>query len=214
MLFGRRSEPAPSDGDKQTFTQKGYGWTISISLDKNSIAYNYASRSGESSFSVDYEQVDPQSGSYVEKNPLLLSSALLILFFAIVEAVRCATGTGMAGLAGLLAGTATGLFTALALHGRRAFSTIVTAKGRMLIACDKAHDEILRALHTRRVTVLRGKYLQIDHQNLPRAELAKYNWLRQMAAITDIEHAQFASMLRGGTDPAPGQRQPPTISLN
>ncbi len=64
------------------------------------------------------------------------------------------------------------------------------------------------------MTVLREKYLQIDHQNPPRAEMAKYNWLRQMAAITDIEHAQFASMLRGGADPATGQRQPPTISLN
>jgi hypothetical protein len=95
---------------------------------------------------------------------------------------------------------------------RTAFSIMNTERGRMSIIRDERHDEIMRELNLRRVTTLRNKYLQIDHENAPKAEIGKYNWLRKVGAITDVELSQFSSMLRG--EPSPRRNQPPTISQN
>jgi hypothetical protein len=199
-----------AEGGSVRFQQKRGGRRVRIAINRNGVDYEIKDINGENHFRVLYEQIDPETSRIVEKNGWLLRFGILWVILGLFL-------SAIGGLTSLPASAVLVIFGSASViyYGWRKanFSVLRTERGRICIIEGKWHDEILRELNLKRVSVLRSKYLQIDHDNPPKAELGKYNWLRRVGAITDVELSQFTAMLQG----EPEIRlsiQPPTISLN
>jgi len=192
------------------FQQKRGGRRVRISIDRTGVDYEIRDVSGENHFHVLYEQIDPERSRIVEKNGWLLRFGLVWTFLgAVVASLTRPDELSIPFIFVIF-----GLTTTFYYFWRKAsFSVLRTERGRISIIEDRWHDDILRELNLRRVSALREKYLQIDHENNTKAEMGKYSWLRRVGAITDVELSQFNSMLQGEIDDVPSI-QPPTISLN
>lgn len=192
------------------FQQKRGGRRVRISIEKSGVDYEIRDITGENHFHVLFEQIDPERSHIVEKNGWLLRFGLVwAALGAIVAAFTPSAEMPVPSIFLIF-----GLTTVFYYFWRRAsFSVLRTERGRISVIEDRWHDDILRELNLRRVSALREKYLQIDHDNAVKAEMGKYNWLRRVGAITDVELSQFTSMLQGEADDLPSI-QPPTISLN
>jgi hypothetical protein len=199
-----------AEGGSVRFQQKRGGRRVRIAINKNGVDYEIKDINGENRFHVLYEQIDPETSRIVEKNGWLLRFGILWAVMGVLLAALSRTETLPVSAVLVMFGTASVFYY---FWRKATFSVLRTERGRISIIEDKWHDDILRELNLKRVSTLRGKYLQIDHENSPKAEIGKYNWLRRVGAITDVEFSQFASMLQG----EPEIRlsiQPPTISLN
>jgi hypothetical protein len=214
-MFGSKPHFFEKTADGNTcFRQKRAGRSISITIDRTGVDYEIKDVTGEVKFHAAYEEIDPQVTQVVEKSGGLFNLCIILLVFGLLSAGLSfvAADRGSEYLSALFF-----IIMSTASYGfyrwrKTSFSIMNTERGRMSIIRDARHDEILRELNLRRVTTLRSKYLQIDHDNLPKAEMGKYNWLRKVGAITDVELSQFSSMLRGNIGPR--KNQPPTISQN
>jgi hypothetical protein len=199
-----------AEGGSVRFQQKRGGRRVRIAINKNGVDYEIKDINGENHFRVIYEQIDPETSRIVEKNGWLLRFGILWVILGLFLST-------IGGLASLPVSAVLVIFGSASIiyYGWRKanFSVLRTERGRICIIEGKWHDEILRELNLKRVSVLRSKYLQIDHDNPPKAELGKYNWLRRVGAITDVELSQFTSMLQGEHE-IRLSIQPPTISLN
>jgi hypothetical protein len=201
----------PSDENAVHFKQRRGGRRVLVSIDDAGVSYQLRDVSGETIFRASHEQIDPEMSSYTEKNGWLLR---LGVTWSVLGAA-CAVVDPGAGLSIPLVFTMFGAVCAVHYFWRKASFTILrTDRGKISILQGRWHDEIIRELNSRRVAALRAKFLQIDHDNHPKAEITKYTWLRMMGAITDVEHAQFKSFLQSAEGDNPPKAQPPTISLN
>jgi len=214
-MFGRKhqSQEKIDEGDI-SFKQKRAGRSISIALDRTGVGYEIKDVTGEVKFHASYEEIDPQITQVVEKSGGLFNLSVILLVFGGLSAGLsfAAQNRGSEYVSALFFITMSAISFVMYRWRRTAFSIMNTERGRMSVIRDERHDEIIRELNLRRVTTLRGKYLQIDHDNAPKAEMGKYNWLRKVGAITDVELSQFSSMLKG--DSGTRRNQPPTISQN
>ncbi|MBN1402841.1 MAG: hypothetical protein JW942_00035 [Opitutales bacterium] len=211
-----RSKPRQSEpffiGDVLRFTQKRGGRRTRISIDNGGVDYEFKSLGGDSSFRASHEQIDPDSSHVVEKEGRLIITGILLAATSLASLALTFVDGGLTLVFPVVLMLLAAVNVSLGLYMSVSYSVLRTDKGRILIIEDAQHDSILKALHTQRVTALRTKYLQIDHDNAPRAEVAKYNWLRKAGAITDLELTQFVALLQ----PTSGSNriQPPTLSLN
>jgi hypothetical protein len=199
-----------AEGGSVRFQQKRGGRRVRIAINKIGVDYEIKDINGENHFRVLYEQIDPETSRIVEKNGWLLR-------FGILWAILGGILTLFSGVETLPVSVVLVLFGAASVFyyfwRKATFSVLRTERGRISIIVDKWHDDILRELNLKRVSILRSKYLQIDHDNSPKSELGKYNWLRRVGAITDVELSQFTAMLQGEPE-INISIQPPTISLN
>lgn len=199
-----------ADGGSVRFQQKRGGRRVRIAINKSGVDYEIKDINGENHFRVLYEQIDPETTRIVEKNGWLLRFGIL---WALLGALMASFGSlDTLPVAAVL--FVFGVTSVFYYFWRKAtFSVLRTERGRISIMADKWHDDILRELNLKRVSVLRSKYLQIDHDNSPKVELSKYHWLRRVGAITDVELSQFSALLQTESESRPSI-QPPTISLN
>jgi len=209
----KQSFDKTSDGNI-CFRQKRAGRSISITLDRSGVDYEIKDVTGEVKFHASYEEIDPQITQVVEKSGGLFNLCIILLVFGILSAGLSfvAADRGSEYISSIFFLVMSAISYVFYRWRRTSFSIMNTERGRMSIIRDARHDEIMRELNLRRVTTLRNKYLQIDHDNAPKVELGKYNWLRKVGAITDVELSQFSSMLKG--DAGAKHNQPPTISQN
>jgi hypothetical protein len=213
-MFERRKQPWELSGDGVVrFQQKRGGRRVSLSIDKSGVDYEIKDVNGEVKFHALFEEIDPQASRIVEKNGGLFNLSIIFLVLGVASAAMNYVEVPHDYLGPLFFVLMSAVSYAVYHWRKTAFSVFITERGRMSIMEDARHDDILRELNLRRVSTLRSKYLQIDHDNSPKTEMGKYNWLRRVGAITDVELSQFTSMLQG--DPDTRQRnQPPTISPN
>jgi hypothetical protein len=200
-----------ADGGSVRFQQKRGGRRVRIAINKGGVDYEIKDINGENHFHVVYEQIDPETSRIVEKNGWLLRFGILWAILGVVLSILGGRESIPVSAVLVLFGTASVFYY---FWRKATFSVLRTERGRISIIEDKWHDDILRELNLKRVSVLRSKYLQIDHDNSPKSEIGKYNWLRRVGAITDVELSQFTSMLQGDADVQTSSIQPPTISLN
>ena len=199
-----------ADGGSVRFQQKRGSRRVRIAINKSGVDYEIRDINGENRFRVLYEQIDPDATRIVEKNGWLLRFGILWSFLGVLLASLGGTNSIPVALVLFIFGSTSVFYY---FWRKATFSVLRTERGRISIMVDKWHDEILRELNLKRVSVLRGKYLQIDHDNAPKVELSKYHWLRRVGAITDVELSQFTALLQTENDTKPSL-QPPTISLN
>jgi hypothetical protein len=195
------------------FQQKRGGRRVSLSIDKSGVDYEIKDVNGEVKFHALFEEIDPQASRIVEKNGGLFNLSIIFLVLGVVSAAMNYVEAPHDYIGPAFFFLMSAVAYIVYRWRKTAFSVFITERGRMSIMEDARHDDILRELNLRRVSTLRSKYLQIDHDNSPKTEMGKYNWLRRVGAITDVELSQFTSMLQ--SDPETRQRnQPPTISPN
>ena len=66
-------------------------------------------------------------------------------------------------------------------------TVIATPLGKLIVFDGAGKDAILAEIERRRATELKRKYADIDFVNDPRAEIAKYRWLKTEGAISQAE---------------------------
>lgn len=199
-----------ADGGSVRFQQKRCGRRVRIAINKSGVDYELKDINGENRFRVMYEQIDPETSRIVEKNGWLLRFGILWDILGILLALAGNSETLPVSVVLTLFGSASIFYY---FWRKATFSVLRTERGRICIMEDRWHDDILRELNLKRVSTLRSKYLQIDHDNSPKSEIGKYHWLRRVGAITDVELSQFTTMLQSEPENRPSI-QPPTISLN
>ena len=213
-MFESTKHPWEMAGDGVVrFHQKHGSHAVILSIDANGVDYEIKNVNGEIKFRSIFEEIDPQTSQVVEKYGMLLRLGVILFVVSIFSAVCNFFISDPSWIATSLWAISGAICLFSYFWKRIAFTVLNTERGRMSIIQDKNHDNILRELNLRRVATLRSKYLQIDHDNNRKTEIAKYSWLRRVGAITDVELTQFASMLQGD----PNVRhitQPPTISQN
>jgi hypothetical protein len=203
-----------SEAEGIRFQQKRGGRRVRISIDRNGVDYEIRDANGESRFKASFEQIDPAQSHVVEKNIHLLQLGAIWTLLCLVTALSCLKDPSPAAWALPASFLLMSGYSFFNYFWRKAAFTILRSdSGRICIIDGPKRDEILSELNSRRVATLRAKYLHLDHENHKKAEISKYNWLRRVGAITDVELSQFASMLQGDK-PALPSLQPPTISLN
>jgi len=178
------------------------------------VDYEIKDANGENRFRASFEQIDPAQSRVVEKSVHLLQIGAIWLLLGILTLLSCLKDPSATAWALPVSFMVMSAYSFFNFFWRKAAFTILRSDaGRLCIIDGPRHDEIISELNTRRVTTLRAKYLHLDHENNSKAELGKYNWLRRVGAITDVELSQFSSMIQGEKTVTPSI-QPPTISLN
>jgi hypothetical protein len=218
-MFERKKQPWEMAGDGVVhFRQKRGGRVVNLSIGRTGVDYEIKDMNGAVKFNAMFEEIDPQASQIVEKKGNFLITGLVFFAYSLLLSLDALSRSGSFKdplnyfwpVVFLIPGA---ILIGLFVWRRASFTVLNTDRGRMSIIKDARHDEILRELNLRRVSMLRAKYLQIDHDNSPKTELGKYNWLRRVGAITDVELSQFTSMLQGDSDTRL-RNQPPTISQN
>lgn len=217
-MFRMRKKPWElSDDGTVRFQQKRAGRRVRLAIDNGGVDYEVKDSSGEVKFRATFEEIDPQATEISERSAVALRCGALFLFIGFfIAAGGLLVSSEPAGESWISAAfwSLLGAGCLIYHYARRvSFSILRTDHGRIVILRDERHDDILRELNLRRVALLRSKYLPIDRENNSRAEISKYNWLRKVGAITDVEYSQFNSMLQDDLGELP-DIQPPTISLN
>ena len=213
-MFWKKEQPWETSAIGVTrFEQKRAGRRVRISIDRTGVEYEIKDAGGEVRFHTLYEEIDPQVAHVAQKNGVLQHTGCLFLVIAVVLLACSSVMASITWADGAFWALVGGACVGFSYLRRIAFSVMNTERGRMSVIVDERHDQILREINLRRVSTLRTKYLQIDHDNSPKIEMGKYIWLRRVGAITDVELSQFASMLQPGA-PVRRPNQPPTISQN
>jgi hypothetical protein len=103
-----------------------------------------------------------------------------------------------------------GVLTLIGRHREKIYTAIPTRNGKLLVLCDKRHDDILRELESRRLLPL-GKLTEINAQNDPAAELRKFLWLKEEGVISEQDLNVYARALGLGPSALPAPESPPLV---
>ena len=188
--------PVAIDGPE--YRQKKLSNRMRFVFGDDQLSYAFEDSQHRHRFAIDYDDVPFTSTQFTERFEALRAAAffwvalaVVFLLGAVADGALPITTLVLLGLAGL------------AYLGYRkldaTFTVIDTPMGRMLIAEDGKHDEILGEIVSRRRDVILKEHGAVDPENDPEQERAKFAWLRARGVLTEDEYQAKLREIEGGT---------------
>jgi hypothetical protein len=174
-------------------TQKRLATRATFAFGERDLRFTVSDATGSHTLTVPYADIERGQDEIVERNIWLRNAGLFWVGLSLVIAVLAdTTPRRLRGLGWLLIGI--GCLVAYRLR-TTTFTVLHSPKGRVLvIRNDPTHDQVLEEIDARRLRQRREWYAQVDPDNTPGREAAKFDWLRDEGVISDEEHA--AAMAR------------------
>ena len=187
--------PAKTDGPE--YRQKRLSNRMRFVFGEKKLAYTFEDSQHRQRFALEYDEVPFTQTEFTERFEALRAvaffwGALAIVFLlgAIADRVVPYATVVLAALGGL------------AYLGYRkldaSFTVFDTPPGRLLIAQDKQHDDILGEIVSRRRDMILKSHGEVDAENDPEQERAKFAWLRERGIITEDEYQAKLREIEGG----------------
>jgi hypothetical protein len=191
-MSDRAKDAPPASGTPElVLQQKAFRTKIDYRFFRDYVEYTIRDRNGAlSCFTVKYSAL-PGRTEYGAYQPARrpVTGLQILLFALMILMISSAFPKASQWEIGLMVGGAVAALSisiALRWRFRNAYTTIPTAKGKLLLLRDKQHDLVLQELESRRMKELR-KLATIDPLNSPQAELRKFEWLKEQEVITQEE---------------------------
>ena len=180
------------------YRQKRLSNRMRFVLGEEQLTYAFEDSQHRHKFSLDYDDVPFTQTEFTERFEALRAVTFLWGALALVYLIGAVSDGRLPVGAMVLAGLA-----GLSYLGYRkldsAFTVFDTQMGRMLIAQDKQHDEILSEIVSRRREVILKSHGEVDHEGDPEQERAKFAWLRARGVLTEDEYQAKLREIEGGT---------------
>jgi len=199
-MSDRITEAQPAAGAPElVLQQRAFKTKIDYRFFGDYLEYTIRDRYGAlSSFTVKYSALPGKTEYGAYRSARRPVTGLQILLFAMVILVlSSAYPKSPAWETGLLIGCCVAVFGGSILSRWRfqnEYTTIPTAKGKLLLLRNKEHDQVLKEIESRRTRELRG-LARIDPFNAPQAELRKFEWLKEQGVISAEEFEAFRQKL-------------------
>ena len=179
------------------YRQKKLSNRMRFVFGEDALAYTFEDSQHRYRYSLDYDDVPFTQTEFTERFEALRATAILWAVLGVFYLVRAVAD-------GAVSVTAIVLFALAGLSylGYRkldaSFTVFDTQMGRLLIAQDKNHDEILSEIVSRRRSVILKSHGEVDADNDPEQERAKFAWLRARGVITEDEYQAKLREIEGG----------------
>jgi hypothetical protein len=175
--------------------QKRFGNHHTFEFGDTHLTFRYKDRSGEGEIEAAYSDLPEKSSVVIQQNEWLRNAGLLWCGIGALQIgiaiSRGATlaGSGFWALLGVLC---------LAVYRLRRvrFTVYRVPEGSIFVIQGKGHDEILAELSKRRRTQLRDWYGEINLENDPDREIAKFKWLEKQQALTPAEASEKIAQIQ------------------
>lgn len=186
--------PVHIDGPE--YRQKLLSNRMRFVFGEEQLSYTFEDSQHRYRYAIDYDDVPFTQTEFTERFEALRATAILWAVLGVFYLVRAVAD-------GAVSVTAIVLFALAALSylGYRkldaSFTVFDTQMGRLLIAQDKQHDEILSEIVSRRRDVILKSHGEVDLDNDPEQERAKFAWLRARGVITEDEYQEKLREIEG-----------------
>ena len=187
--------PAVTQGPE--YRQKRLSNRMRFAFGEEKLAYTFEDSQHRASYAIEYDDVPFTQVEFTERFEALRATAILWAVLGVFYLIRAVTD-------GQVSITALVLFAlaALSYYGYRtldsSFTVFDTPMGRLLIAQDRQHDEILGEIVNRRRAMILRSHGEVDADNDPEQERAKFAWLRARGVITEDEYQAKLREIEGG----------------
>ena len=188
--------PAVTQGPE--YRQKRLSNRMRFVFGEDRLAYTFEDSQHRASYAIEYDDVPFTQAEFTERFEALRATAILWAVLGVFYLVRAVSD-------GRVSVTAIILFAlaGLSYYGYRrldsSFTVFDTPMGRLLIARDRQHDEILSEIVSRRRDMILKSHGAVDADNDPEQERAKFAWLRARGVITEDEYQAKLREIEGGT---------------
>ncbi len=188
--------------------QKKVGNIHTFTFEEAHLAYHYKDPKGEGDFEVAYSEIPEKHSVVIQSNDWLRNVGLLWCAIGALQIViafgndRSLVGSSFWALIGL---------TCLAAHHFRTirYSVFKTSEGNIFVIQGKDHDEVVGEMQKRRRQQLLKFYGEVNPENDPEREVAKFKWLEKQRVLTPEEAAGKISQIKG----RPGPRNDSALNL-
>lgn len=180
--------------------QKRFANRTAFEFAEETLTFTLEDKGGSVDFEVAYADIPTKAATFVERSAWLRNAGLLwVLIGGLQIAYAVYRGASLSGsgfwlLVGLICLAAYWICVTK-------YSTLKTSNGTIYVIRDGKHDDIVDEIGKRRVSQLRLWYADVDPNNDPNREIAKFNWLVENSVITraeaDVLIAKVRSSQRG-----------------
>ncbi|MBB4658513.1 hypothetical protein [Parvularcula dongshanensis] len=153
----------------------------------DALHYRFEDAQHALSYKVPYDEIPFTHTEYTEKFEALRAASFFWLALVVLNLVRAITAPLYFVSAAVLLGLA-GLSWIGYQKLTATFTVIDTGHGRMLVLHDDRYEEVMHEIVTRRRAVLLAEHGDVDRDNDPEREKAKFAWLRARGVITEQEY--------------------------
>lgn len=192
-------------------TQRHFADSVEVEFRDEEFDYTIKTSGSKKRFSVDYMRFDPEVIEETEQANTWWrnAGALWVAIGAILTALRYADGEGLKISFWLYLGV---ICLAIYLLGRATFTShSIDGGGRILLIKDGRASSLIEELTARRRTRLAQVYGEIDFDEDPEREVAKFKWLESQGALSGEDAAAKIAAIRAAEDGATAE---PDIGVN
>jgi len=187
-------------------TQKRFSNRTEFDLRENDFSYTIRDSSGSRSFTFDYADFNPNSEHLEENNAWWRNAGLIWVVIGVLQlGAQYVQEGAFRGSIWLVLGI--GCLVAYRV-ARTSYTIHSSDYGNVLIIQDKQHQKIFDELTSRRRTRLASALGEINPNQPPESEIAKFEWLVEQGAISEQEAAQKIAIVRSGAEERQDQDPP------
>lgn len=191
--------------------QRHFADSVEVELGDEEFGYTIKTSGSKKRFSVDYMRFDPEVIEETEQANTWWRNAGVawVVIGVFVTALRYADGNGVRLSFWLYLGV---ICLAIYRLGRTSFTShAIEGGGRILLINDRRAPSILEELTARRRTRLAEVYGEIDFDEDPEREVAKFKWLESEGALSSEDVAAKIGAIRAAENDAPEE---PSVGVN
>ena len=187
--------------DDQEIVQSRFGYKNRFRFGEDQLTLTSRDSSGESTRSINYEAINPDSSSTLKVNAGRRYGLLVALIGTALTMAVQVTFPGRLDFATAAAVVSIAAYFVLVYRNvmTLTFTLLQPAGGAgtpIRIAHDKRHDEILQRIKSGRIARLRKLHLAVNSDNAPKQEARKFRWLLDEGAISKAEYELAIAQLK------------------
>jgi hypothetical protein len=187
--------------DDQEIVQSRFGYMNRFRFGEDQLTLTLRDRSGESTRSINYEAINPDSSSTLKINAGKRYSFLIALIGTALTMAIQVLCPGRVDFAMAAATVAIAAYFVLVYRNVMTLTFTLlppadAAGAAIRITHDKRYDDILQRIKSGRIARLRKLHLAVNFDNAPKQEARKFKRLLDEGAISEAEYELAISQLK------------------